>query len=262
MLEVNHLTKDYGKTRAVDDISFVIPDHSVSLLVGPNGAGKSTVLKSIMGLLRYQGEITVDGHMNKSTDAKALLGYVPEVPHLYPLLTVEEHLEFIARVYKLENWQQRADEWLTRFELDDKRNKLGGALSKGMQQKVSICCALLPKPRLILFDEPLVGLDPHAIKEVKLVFRELVEEGQSLLVSTHILDTVDELWDQVLVLQEGKLLAVSDRPTLEQHGDNLESFFFRLTERREISSEDEASFASESEHNPSNVDAHDKSNGV
>ena len=112
------------------------------ILLGPNGAGKSTAIKAIAGLSRFEGEITIDGHDNKSLEAKRALGYIPETPSVYEFLTINEHMEFIARAYGLTGgWRQRADALLTRFELDDKRTKLGKELSKGMQQKVSICCA-------------------------------------------------------------------------------------------------------------------------
>ncbi len=230
MLEIKNLTKRYKEVVANKNINLRIPAASVTLLVGPNGAGKSTLLKSIMGLLRYEGEILIAGHHNKSPEGRALLGYVPEVPQLYPLLTVGEHLELIARIYKLEEWKREAAQLLKRFDLEDKSKKLGSELSKGMQQKLSICMALLHQPELILFDEPMVGLDPHAIKELKLVFRELSEAGRSLLISTHILDSVDELWDVAFVMKDGYLVAGESRKTLEGQGVSLETFFFRVTE--------------------------------
>ena len=127
--------------------------------------GKSTIIKCITGLLRFHGEINICGYPNKSLQAKKLLGYVPEMPAVYDLLTVEEHLEFIARAYQLENYQQDIEQLLQRFELTDKRQKLGKELSKGMQQKLSICCALLHKPKVIIFDEPMVGLDQMCIRD-------------------------------------------------------------------------------------------------
>ncbi len=165
MLEVSRVTKMYKKERAVDDVSFSLPNGGINVLLGPNGAGKSTIIKCILGFLKYEGEIWVEGFINKSLDAKRIMGYMPEIPSLYPNLTVDEHMEFIARAYKLDNYKDYKDELLRRFELDDKRKKFGDELSKGMQQKLSLCCALLPKPALLIMDEPMIGLDPHAIKE-------------------------------------------------------------------------------------------------
>ncbi len=230
MLEISHVSKKYDKVMANKDVTFTVPDQAIALLVGPNGAGKSTIIKCIMGLLRYEGEIKIDGILNKSQEGRGRIGYVPEIPNLYPLLTVAEHLEFVARVYKLKNWEPYAQELLDRFEMSDKRDKLGSELSKGMQQKVSIMTAMLPRPRFILFDEPMVGLDPHAIKQLKLTFEELKAAGTSLLISTHILDTVDELWDQVCIMMDGRIVAIAQHEQLSAHGETLEDLFFRVTE--------------------------------
>ena len=143
MLQVSNLTKKYGKTPACDNISFTLDPGSVTVLLGPNGAGKSTLMKAVIGFLRYTGDITVAGIPNKTTDARRLLGYIPEMPALYPNLTVSEHMEFLARAYKLENYKPWMEELFDRFELADKRKKFGDELSKGMQQKLSICCALM-----------------------------------------------------------------------------------------------------------------------
>ncbi len=230
MLEIKNVTKKYGTFLANVNVSFTVPSGSISLLVGPNGAGKSTILKSIMGLLRYQGEITLNGEQTTSPAAKKMLAYVPEFPQMYSLLTVYEHMEYTARIYKLSDWQEKADRLLSRFEILDKKNKLGGALSKGMQQKLSICTALLHSPEFILFDEPMIGLDPHAIKEVKSIFYELKDAGSSLLISTHILDTVDDLWDHVEIMNNGKIAASTSHQDLTAAGKSLEDYFFEITE--------------------------------
>lgn len=231
MLIVENLTKKFGKVEANSDISFSLPDSSIMVLLGPNGAGKSTAMKSIVGFLKYKGNITIDGLPNKSIMAKRLIGYVPEFPALYPNLTVREHLEFVARAYKLKDYKDYADELLARMELDDKVKKFGDELSKGMQQKLSICCALLPRPKVILFDEPMVGLDPHAIKELKNIFKELREDGASLLVSTHMIDSIDELWDETLIMKAGKVAAHVRKTDLDDSGQSLEDFFFEQTEK-------------------------------
>ena len=191
MLEVKDVSKKYGKLMANNHLSFTLEDGMVGILLGPNGAGKSTIFKSIAGLLRYDGEITINGHMNKTSEARAVLGFVPEIPAMYPNLTVEEHLDFIARAYRLKDYEEHKEALLRRFELDDKRRKFGDELSKGMQQKLSICCALLTDPKLIILDEPLVGLDPHAIKELKKTFEELKAQGTTVLISTHMIESVD-----------------------------------------------------------------------
>ena len=230
MLEVSRVTKMYKKERAVDDVSFSLPNGGINVLLGPNGAGKSTIIKCILGFLKYEGEIWVEGFVNKSLDAKRIMGYMPEIPSLYPNLTVDEHMEFIARAYKLDNYKDYKEELLKRFELDDKRKKFGDELSKGMQQKLSLCCALLPRPRLLIMDEPMIGLDPHAIKELKNMMHEMKEKGQTLLVSTHIIDSMDQLWDKAIILQKGRVKGDITRKELERLGRSLEDEFFALTE--------------------------------
>lgn len=230
MLKINYLTKEYGKVLANDNISFTVNDGEIAVLAGPNGAGKSTVIKCISGLLRFKGEIFIDGHPNKTVEAKRVFGYIPEIPAPFDVLTVEEHMEFVARAYSLSDYKPRIEALLKRMELWDKKDKLGKELSKGMQQKLSVCCALLPKPKVLLFDEPFVGLDPHAIKELKNIFIELKQAGCSVLVSTHMLDSVEEFWDRCLILMNGKVVAERTRADIERNGEDLEDLFFKITE--------------------------------
>ena len=230
MLTVLNVTKNYHKVVANKDINFVIDDGQIGILLGPNGAGKSTLIKCIMGFLKYQGQIQVDGLNNKSVEAKKIMGYVPEIPSLYPNLTVEEHLEFIARAYKLKDYEAYKEELLARYELDDKKDKFGDELSKGMQQKLSICCGLLPKPKLILFDEPMIGLDPHAIKELKKQLLELKEQGCTVLLSTHMIDSIEELWDTTYIMKAGQVAAVVKKSEIGNQEKTLEDIFFEITE--------------------------------
>ena len=230
MLTVSHVTKTYGKNLACNDICFHLDPGGITVLLGPNGAGKSTLLKSIIGFLRYRGEIRVNGLLNKSVEAKKLVGYVPEIPSLYPNLTVSEHMEFLARAYRLTDYKAYAEELLTRFELDDKKKKFGDELSKGMQQKLNLCLGLLPRPQLLLMDEPMIGLDPHAIKELKKVMEEMRAEGRTVLLSTHMIDSVDMLWDRTLIMQGGELRADVTKAQLDANGERLEELFFAITE--------------------------------
>ena len=230
MLQVTNLTKIYNHLVANDHLNFTVNPGEIAVLLGPNGAGKSTAIKCIAGLLRFQGNISICSHPNKSVEAKRNFGYIPELPALFEALTVREHLEFVARAYKVDGWEKKADALLQRMELDDKQKKLGGELSKGMQQKVSICCALLSEPKVIMLDEPLVGLDPHAIKELKQMLLELRQRGCSILVSTHMLDSVEELWDKALIMVKGRIAAVRTRSEIEANGEDLEQLFFAITE--------------------------------
>ncbi|MBQ8134400.1 MAG: ABC transporter ATP-binding protein [Clostridia bacterium] len=232
MLNVSHLTKKYHRFVADDNLTFTVNDGETAVLAGPNGAGKSTAIKCIAGLLRFEGEIEICGFKNKSIEAKQILGYVPEIPAPFELLTVWEHMEFIARAYKLENWEDRAKELMHRLELEDKRDKLGKELSKGMQQKISICCALLTEPKVVLFDEPLVGLDPHAIKELKLMLNEMKAKGTTVIISTHMLESVEDVWDRVFIMMNGRIEAERTRKQVEESGENLEELFFDITEKK------------------------------
>ncbi|MBO4637477.1 MAG: ABC transporter ATP-binding protein [Clostridiales bacterium] len=229
MLTVNNVTKKYKNFAANDNLSFTINDSEIGILLGPNGAGKSTIIKSIAGLLRYQGDIEINGIPNKALEAKRQLGYIPEIPALYDTLTVEEHLEFIRRAYKVEDTGIK-DKLLDRFELSDKRKKMGKELSKGMQQKVSICCALMHDPSVVIFDEPMVGLDPHAIKELKLVFQELKDAGKTVLISTHMIDTIEDYWDVVHIMMHGKIAATRHNRGHVEGEKSLEDLFFEITE--------------------------------
>ena len=231
MFTLTSVTKQYGSFRANDDISLTVQDGQIAVLVGPNGAGKSTLIKCMAGLLRHRGQITIDGYDNRSLEAKARLGYIPEIPAPYELLTVWEHLCFIARAYRLERgWEVRGRALLERLELLDKKDKLGKELSKGMRQKLSIACALLPQPKAVIFDEPLVGLDPHAIKELKEMMVELKQSGASVLISTHMLDSVEQLWDEAFILMNGRIAASLRRQDESGAEKSLEELFFRITE--------------------------------
>lgn len=228
MISIHGVTKKYGKFKANDNIDFTVEDSQIAVLLGPNGAGKSTLIKCITGLLRYEGLIEIDGHHNKSVEAKKLLGYIPEMPAVYDMLTVGEHIEFIKRAYKCRD-DTYAEELLARFEMDDKKDKLGKELSKGMQQKLSIICALAHRPKCVIFDEPMVGLDPHAIKELKKIFTELKNEGASVLISTHMLDSVEDYWDKANIMINGSFATTINNDSSDS-GESLEKLFFEITE--------------------------------
>ncbi len=228
MLEIKGLTKVYGKYKAADEVSFTIGNGEIGILLGPNGAGKSTVIKSIAGLLRYQGSIYIKGKEARSIEAKKVFAYVPELPAMYEALTVREHMDFIIHAYHLQTSEAEVQKLLERFELWDKQDKLGSELSKGMMQKVSICCALIIHPDVILLDEPMVGLDPAAIKELKQVVLELKAEGVTVLISTHMLEMVRELWDIMFVMDKGHIIASYRKSEVKE--EDLEELFFHVTD--------------------------------
>lgn len=225
MLKIENVSKSFTGVKANRNISLEAGKGEVALLLGLNGAGKSTLIKCICGLYKFDGKITVGDYDCRSNEAKKLIGYVPETPALYDYLTVGEHLDFIERAYKCRNDALRK-ELLERFELSDKINKLGKELSKGMQQKLSVCCALIHEPELIIFDEPMVGLDPYAIKTLKNIFLELKQQGKTVIISTHILDSVESYWDKAYILSDGELRAAMTSQDSEQ---SLEELFFSVT---------------------------------
>lgn len=230
MLKVKSLIKQYDNVVAVDNMSFHVNHGEIAVLLGPNGAGKSTTIKCIAGLLKYKGKIEINEFNNKSIQAKRLFSYVPETPALYDMLTVYEHFEYIANAYNIKDYKEKAEELLQKFDLWDKRDKLGKELSKGMQQKVSICCGLIISPKVILFDEPMIGLDPKAIKELKKVFLELRDKGCSIIISTHIIDSIDEIWDKALIMNKGIIVFSRTREELKEKNESLEEAFFQVTE--------------------------------
>ncbi|HEY9059604.1 MAG TPA: ABC transporter ATP-binding protein [Pseudobacteroides sp.] len=231
MIIVNNLHKKYGQKTVVENISMSIESGKITLLLGPNGAGKSTTLKSIAGLLNFNGNINICGFDNKSLDAKRVFGYIPETPALYDLLNVEEHLRFIAKAYKLDDRAiDIAKNYMDRFELTEHITKPTRELSKGMQQKVSVCLALMTSPKAVMFDEPMVGLDPKAIKSMKEIIISLREKGTSVLISTHIIDIVDDIWDKAYIMNKGKIAACLTREEAMKSGKSLNDTFFEITE--------------------------------
>lgn len=227
MLEIKDLTKYYGKTLAVDQVSFTVPNGQIGVLLGPNGSGKSTIIKSIAGLLRYKGTINIKGIPARQIDAKKKFAYVPEIPNMFDALTVREHIEYVRMAYNSDITDEEVEEILKAFEMDDKQEKLGNELSKGMMQKVSICCALAVKPEVILLDEPMVGLDPAAIKKLKDVTAKMRDQGATVLISTHMLEMVENLWDVMFVMEKGHV--VGSYTKTDAQGKDLDELFFEMT---------------------------------
>lgn len=244
MLQVVELVKDYKRFRAVDQVSFEVRPGEIVGLLGPNGAGKTSILRCCAGILRpTSGQVLINGNdiVTSQAEAKSALAYVPEVPSLYELLTVEEHLKFVAMCFEtVDIYEDRKEELLARYELLDKRNVLVATLSKGMRQKLAVACALVHNARVFLFDEPMIGIDPAGIAEFKRELLRVREAGGSILVSTHLLDTAEILCDRVVIMSKGKLLAEGSMAELQtsQHmeGANLESVFLKLMEEGRVES--------------------------
>ena len=246
MIEVSHLTKQYGNHLAVDDVSFNVADGQICGLLGPNGAGKSTIMNILTGYLSAtSGQVTVAGHPlpEEADAAKACVGYLPEQPPLYTEMTVQEYLTFAAElkgVKKAERKEQvcRA---ARRTGLETVLPRLIRSLSKGYKQRVGIAQALLGSPRLIILDEPTVGLDPAQVIEIRKLIREL-GRAHTVILSSHILSEVQAVCQQILILSKGHLAAVGSLEELTADGKSLEEVFLELTdgEPEEATGEEEA----------------------
>jgi ABC-2 type transport system ATP-binding protein len=208
-LVVEDFSKSYKQLQAVDSLSFDVKPGDVLALVGPNGAGKTTTMRTIAGIIApTKGRIRIDGFdiVAQAIEAKRRLAYVPDDPHLFDALTVEEHLVFAAAAYRIEDWRERADALLARFDLTEHRTKPAIELSRGMRQKVAICCAYLHRPALVMLDEPLTGLDPRGIRTMKETLVEHAASGAAVIVSSHLLQLVEDLCTVILILHQGKRL--------------------------------------------------------
>ena len=233
MIEVSHLTKKYGGHLAVDDVSFTVEDGQIYGLLGPNGAGKSTIMNILTGYLSAtSGQVTVAGHPlpEEADEATACVGYLPEQPPLYPEMTVGEYLNFVAERKKVPR-AQRKEQVLRaarRTGLEKVLPRLIRSLSKGYKQRVGIAQALLGSPKIIILDEPTVGLDPAQVIEMRKLIREL-GKAHTVILSSHILSEVQAVCQQVLILSKGKLAASGTLQELTADGRSLEEVFLALT---------------------------------
>ena len=233
MIEVSHLTKKYGHRLAVEDVSFAVADGGICGLLGPNGAGKSTIMNILTGYLSAtSGQVTVAGHPlpEEADAAKKCVGYLPEQPPLYPEMTVQEYLDFAAElkgVKKAERKEQVCSA-ARRTGLEKVLPRLIRSLSKGYRQRVGIAQTLLGSPKLIILDEPTVGLDPAQVIEIRKLIREL-GQAHTVILSSHILSEVQAVCQQVLILSKGRLAASGSLQELTADGRSLEEVFLELT---------------------------------
>ncbi|MFH1984525.1 MAG: ABC transporter ATP-binding protein [Pseudomonadota bacterium] len=212
MIELIHLSKRYGDTRAVDDISLTVEKGQLFGFIGPNGAGKTTTIRMIGGLLApSEGRVVVDGidMAEDPVSVKARIGLIPDRPFLYEKLTGMEFLQFTADLYGVNGnrFRGRADELLTLFSLKHRSDELVEAYSHGMKQRLIMAAALLHEPPLLIVDEPMVGLDPRGIKMVRELFRSLVAKGMTIFMSTHTLSLAEDVCDHIGIIHNGRLIA-------------------------------------------------------
>lgn len=240
MIELRAYAKSYGKYQAVHPLSLEVRTGEVFALLGHNGAGKTTTIRAITGLTRpSSGQVLVSGLdvWKEPVKAKAQIGYIPDRPYLYGKLSARELLRFIAGVHKLGRVDAEIERWLEFFELLEFGNSLIETFSHGMKQKLTVITALLPQPPVLVVDEPMVGLDPRAAKQVRQLLFEYAENGNTVLLTTHSMPLAEAIAGRIAVLDHGKLIALGTMTELKQstHEGNLEDIFFRLLEdeRRE-----------------------------
>ena len=232
MLTIQHLTKRYGEKKAVDDLSLHIAPGEIYGFIGHNGAGKTTTLKSVVGILQFdEGEITIDGHSVKADPltCKRELAYIPDNPDLYDFMTGIKYLNFVADIFGVgaAERQARIRKYADAFELTEDLAQPIAAYSHGMKQKLAIIAAWLHQPRLIIMDEPFVGLDPKASHLLKGMMREVCDNGGAIFFSTHVLEVAEKLCDKVAIIKGGKLIRSG---TMEEvkGDDSLEEVFLEL----------------------------------
>ena len=237
------VSKKFGDVWAVRDLSLRIGYGRVYGLLGPNGSGKSTTMKMILGLVKPDsGKILVDGiDVSKDpVEVRKIIGYVPETSRLYDYLTGIEYLDFIGEAYGMspKERKRRIEEFLEAFELKGRENELISGYSKGMKQKIALIAALIHKPRILILDEPLSGLDPRSARIVKDLIHELAEEGVTTIFSTHILEIADAVCDELAIMYEGRKIAEGKPDELKQmageSGSTLEEVFLKLTGAEDV----------------------------
>lgn len=245
MIELQQLSKRYGSLLAVDNISLSVPAGEVFGCLGPNGAGKTTTIRMMMGLLQPSaGTIRLGGYdlAREPLAAKQMCGFVPDRPHLYEKLTGAELVDFVAGLYQVpaEVARPRRDELLEHFDLADWATELIESYSHGMKQRVVLAAALIHAPRILIVDEPMVGLDPRGARLLKRTLRRLAENGVTIFMSTHSLEVAQETCDRIGIINEGKLVALGTMGELRHlaggSGDaDLEAIFLKLTGGEDVS---------------------------
>ena len=232
MLKIEHLTKIYGSKKAVDDLSLHIKPGEIYGFIGHNGAGKTTTIKACCGILLFdQGEIYIDGMSIKSEPVKCkqIMAYIPDNPDLYDFMTGVKYLNFVADIYGVgkKEREERIEKYADMFELTGDLAQPISAYSHGMKQKLAIISALIHNPKLIIMDEPFVGLDPKSSHQLRLLMRELCDRGGAIFFSTHVLEVVEKLCDKVAIIKGGKL--IKSGTMAEVKGDeSLEDVFLEL----------------------------------
>jgi ABC-2 type transport system ATP-binding protein len=236
MIEIKNVTKKYGEKKAVDDVSFNVNDGDIFAFIGHNGAGKTTLIKSMVGIHDFdEGDILIDGMSIKKqpVECKKLMAYVPDNPETYEHMKAIDYINFICDMYDVdtETRTKNIKKYAKLFEMEDKLNDTIDSYSHGMKQKIVLISALAHDPKILIMDEPFVGLDPKAVFDIKEVLNEMVKEKKIVFYSTHILDVAEKLCSRVAIIKQGKL--VKSGSMKEIKGDkSLENVFMELEEEK------------------------------
>ena len=238
MIEITNLVKAYDGIKGVDGLSLRVEPGQILGLVGPNGAGKTTTLRCLAGIIpATSGRIAIAGFdlRDRPTEARQCLAFVPDEPYLFDHLTVRDHLTLFARLYRVDDGQAHADTLLRDAALTDRELAFPTELSRGMKQKLVVACALLHRPRVLVLDEPLTGLDPAAMRQMKRTVRQTADDGAAIIISSHMLHLVEEVCDRVLIVSRGRTVLEgtlteirAELPDVDADAD-LETLFLRAT---------------------------------
>ena len=236
MIEINNVTKTYnGEKKAVDDISFTVNDGEIFAFIGHNGAGKTTTIKSIVGILDFeQGDILINGKsiFFQPIECKKEMAYVPDNPDLYENMKAIDFINFICDMYEVDKAErkERIEKYSKMFEMADSLNDEISSFSHGMKQKVALISALAHNPKILIMDEPFVGLDPKAVFDMKEIMKQMCKEGKTIFFSTHILEVAEKLCSRVAIIKQGKIVKVGKMSEIK--GDeSLEQVFLELDEK-------------------------------
>lgn len=235
MIEIKNVSKSYnGKTKALDNISFTIGDGKIFAFIGHNGAGKTTMIKSIMGIIDFdEGEILINGNNIKTNPIKCKMdmAYLPDNPDLYENMKAIDFINFVCDMYNvsLETRKRNIEKYATSFGMNNYLNDEISSFSHGMKQKIALISALCHEPKILVMDEPFVGLDPKAVFDMKKIMKEMTNAGKTIFYSTHILDVAEKICDEVAIIKKGKIIKVGKMKDIK--GDeSLEEVFLELGE--------------------------------
>ncbi len=236
MIEIKNVSKSYnGKKKALDNVSFKVNDGEIFAFIGHNGAGKTTLIKSMIGILDFdEGDILIDNKSIKTNtiECKKIMSYVPDNPDMYENMKAIDFINFVCDMYETpyEIRKNNIDKYAKMFELTDKLNNDISSFSHGMKQKVALIAALAHDPKILIMDEPFVGLDPKAVYDVKEIMKEMIKSGKTIFFSTHILDVAEKLCDRVAIIKNGKIVKIGKMKDIK--GDeSLEEVFLELGDK-------------------------------